>query len=310
MTSDTAPSGECFASSVFSSEYPAWKAFDDDSSAQGWGCGSGKGVGEYCGYKFTEATKVGKFRAIDSNGRTTAAKFEGSNDGITYTDISGSLTKTNGEFNYETNASVEYLYYRYYVVSVSQTNVGVNEIQFYSENICNNANAMQYIGNNNYASNTLLADSDWRTAICNSTYFESVLNVKVPTMTDITSPSGEIIYSSSVVYPVRFFNNSLSDFGVFNSATPSDNTIGYSFTKPMKIYCAEFIVEPATQWTFDLEAKNDGEAYVSLGSSVPNVRKILSGATAYKTYNIKMTYFGSYVALTGDYIQFYGREDV
>ena len=53
-----------------------------------------------------------------------------------------------------------------------------------------NSTAMGYIGNNDYCADKLLSDSTWLTAICNSTYFESVLNVKVPTMTSNTTPSG------------------------------------------------------------------------------------------------------------------------
>ena len=42
--------------------------------------------------------------------------------------------------------------------------------------VCGNAQAMSYIGGNNYASNTLLDNSSWRTGISNSSYYTSVLN--------------------------------------------------------------------------------------------------------------------------------------
>lgn len=60
----------------------------------------------------------------------------------------------------------------------------------WASNVTANANAMTYIGANNYCANKLLANSTWCNAICNSTYFESVLNVKVPTMTSNTTPYG------------------------------------------------------------------------------------------------------------------------
>lgn len=53
------------------------------------------------------------------------------------------------------------------------------------------SNAMTYIGLDDYCADSLLANSTWRTAICNSTYFESVLTVSIPTMTSNTTPSGE-----------------------------------------------------------------------------------------------------------------------
>ena len=63
----------------------------------------------------------------------------------------------------------------------------------FASDVTADSTAMSYIGLNNYASNTLLGDATWCSAICNSTYFESVLNVKVPTMTSATTPSGTVI---------------------------------------------------------------------------------------------------------------------
>ena len=60
----------------------------------------------------------------------------------------------------------------------------------WANSVCANATAMTDIGANNYCANTLLSNATWASAIANSTYFESVLNVKVPTMTSDTTPSG------------------------------------------------------------------------------------------------------------------------
>lgn len=67
----------------------------------------------------------------------------------------------------------------------------------FASDVCANQGAMTDIGASNYASNTLLANNTWLTAICGSMYFESVLNVKVPVMTSDTTPSG-ICSASSV----------------------------------------------------------------------------------------------------------------
>lgn len=66
----------------------------------------------------------------------------------------------------------------------------------WASNVTANSSAMTYIGLNDYCANKLLANSTWRTAICNSTYFESVLNVKIPTMTSATTPSGKVTGSA------------------------------------------------------------------------------------------------------------------
>lgn len=62
----------------------------------------------------------------------------------------------------------------------------------FATDLCVNETAMTYIGLNNYCANKLLADSTWSEAICNSTYFEKVLNVKVPS----NPPSANVLYSS------------------------------------------------------------------------------------------------------------------
>lgn len=99
-----------------------------------------------------------------------------------------------------------------------------------------NSTAMTDIGANNYCANTLLADSTWRNAICNSTYFESVLNVKVPTMTSATTPSGQVIssgYATNYDAWKAFDGNNSTQGAVSQGA---NGYIGYKFTEPVKIY--------------------------------------------------------------------------
>lgn len=95
-----------------------------------------------------------------------------------------------------------------------------------------NSTAMTDIGSNNYCADTLLANSTWRTAICNSTYFESVLNVKVPTISSssssVTLETGTEIHSSS--QPWYCFNGILPDY---TSSTPwNDGRNTLTFKKP------------------------------------------------------------------------------
>lgn len=90
----------------------------------------------------------------------------------------------------------------------------------WSSSVCTNQTAMGYIGNNNYCANKLLANSTWRNAICNSTYFESVLNVKVPTMTSDTTPSGTASASGNSTDAYKVFDGDDTTTW-YTNATPS-----------------------------------------------------------------------------------------
>ena len=111
----------------------------------------------------------------------------------------------------------------------------------WASGMCADSTAMSYIGLNNYASNTLLADSDWLNAICNSVYFESVLNTKVPTMTSATTPSGEVIsdfvgYGSRPAY-LAFDGNTGTWWDNYqNGSSIYPTWIGYTFTSSTRVY--------------------------------------------------------------------------
>lgn len=103
----------------------------------------------------------------------------------------------------------------------------------WSTDVTADSSAMSYIGLNDYCSDTLLADSTWLNAICNSTYFESVLNVKVPTMTSNTTPSGQVFYDHASPFsdqPLWYaFDNNDETAGVLPLDTYTSNNLGYKF---------------------------------------------------------------------------------
>ena len=68
----------------------------------------------------------------------------------------------------------------------------------WASDVCADSTAMTDIGANDYCADTLLSDATWASAIVNSTYLESVLNVKVPTMTSNTTPSGVASYTGNL----------------------------------------------------------------------------------------------------------------
>lgn len=109
----------------------------------------------------------------------------------------------------------------------------------WASNVTADSSSMTYIGLNDYCSEALLANSTWRNAICDSSYFESVLNVCVPAMTSATTPSGSV-YSSvtpSTGEAWQVFNRStyLTAAVAFNSSS-GNPIIGYEFAEPLKIY--------------------------------------------------------------------------
>ena len=192
----------------------------------------------------------------------------------------------------------------------------------FASSVCANSTAMTDIGANNYCANTLLADSTWCSAICNSTYFESVLNVKVPTMTSNTTPSGECfgssIYSGSDYY--KAFDGNTNDGCLTNSA--SNQYIGYGFASATTVYMARFtnLVNSAGETTsriknFKIQGSNNKTSdYVDLISGVypNNVNYVQtvnwSTASNYKYYRLFVVdpWESSWYIGAKD-IQFYGR---
>lgn len=120
----------------------------------------------------------------------------------------------------------------------------------WASNVTTNSSAMTYIGLNDYCSNALLANSTWLSAICNSTYFESVLNVKVPTMTSNTTPSGQVFYdhaSEDSIYPLwKVFDNNDETMGTLPLNTYSSTNLGYKFTNNVKVKKARLYFSAST----------------------------------------------------------------
>lgn len=186
----------------------------------------------------------------------------------------------------------------------------------WASSVCANQTAMGYIGNNNYCANKLLADSTWRTAICNSTYFESVLNVKVPTMTSDTTPSGEVFATSvhDYRYPAyKAFNADAT--GWLPTSNTISNKLGYRFLQSIKVYKVTIKRLTSTTYTpsYNIKGSNDGNTWSnSLGSfsGEKNGNQIYSiiinPSESYSRYAIDGT-AGAASADEGFKVQFYGR---
>ena len=178
--------------------------------------------------------------------------------------------------------------------------------------------AMTDIGSNNYASNTLLDDATWATAICNSEYFESVLNAKVPVMTSATTPEGEVIGTFGAViggqtyYGWKCFDGSDSTEGI-GTAT-SNQIIGYMFTSNMCLKKVHLVVDNYRRWNSGakLQGSNDGVTWVdihTMDSVVTGTIDLnISNNTSYLGY--RFSNLNASVNPSAQTIQFYGREDV
>lgn len=195
--------------------------------------------------------------------------------------------------------------------------------------ICGNQNAMSYIGLNNYCANTLLADSDWFDGIVNSEYFESVLNVKVPIMTNNTTPSGVASATSDSTKSISPNNAYMAFDGVQNMPCMLDNAygswiaIGYQFVKEfiLKAWKFEAFTGSYTSGaSYKIQASNEGTSWVDI---VPQTtlgthtdRQVIKGNipnnnTAYSYYRLYLNKINNNnYYTTADAIQFYGRADV
>ena len=127
----------------------------------------------------------------------------------------------------------------------------------WASSVCANSTAMTYIGANNYCADTLLSDNTWLNAISNSTYFESVLNVKVPTMTSNTTPSGVCTADSSssgASAPYTSFDGVLTSTSASYGAPAPNNSYtshwGYEFDSMCKIWKANIYLWGGTNYSF------------------------------------------------------------
>lgn len=207
---------------------------------------------------------------------------------------------------------------------------GIGGVQIYTpDGICQNSSAMSYVGSNNYCANTLIADSTWVTAIANSSYKENVLNVKVPTMTGDTTPSGQVIYSAQNVDDGRlawkaFDNNDGTTWDCYENVPLTTNQyIGYVFDMPVRIVCAEIMPENGARVkNFKVRGSAEGNTWNNIYSGICKDNSSLTpykvlqrfaftNNTAYQ-YNVVFVediYSGQ--TMIGAYtVQLYGRIDV
>lgn len=134
MTSATTPSGEVVANGGSTTGYEPYKAFNNGSGI--WADFS-QGQGSHTTwiyYKFDSPKKVRSFYVRFTV--TTIFKFQASNDGSNFTDLTQNLDVAQNTINYyDINNDKEYLYYRIYVMSQTYSSAfypgQLDEVQMY-----------------------------------------------------------------------------------------------------------------------------------------------------------------------------------
>lgn len=309
MTSNTTPSGECFGSGVYAAVRDYFCAFDNDESTY-WVADT-TGSGKYIAYDFGEPVNVCKAKGYGYESRQFYIQY--SDDKTTWNPTGAILTfDSSKSWKEATFSASSHRYWRAWHNSTSLAQLF--SLQFYGQSICDNQYAMQYIGMFDYASDTLLADADWCEAICNSAYFESVLNAKVPTMTSNTTPSGTVSASTYLIEPYKAFDGNDSSYWVSNGGVPQ--YIEYDFGHDVLIAKMKYLGYATNNTLNGYEITgfdSDNIDYLLISGNMQNVGtmqsvNIFTNSAKYRKYRLKATSMYSGQQPNAKTIQFYGRE--
>lgn len=323
MTSATTPSGEVTASSIYDSNYSPYKAFDKNTSTYWASQRPISSDGEYLEYEFDSACTITKARIYNNTGYPTVGNYRIQNyvDGEWKTLYSGSNSVNNIDEVVTFVNTAKAIKYRLQVDSVTEVGAAINivELDFISEGVADNATAMTYIGLNNYAANTLLADATWCNAICNSTYIESVLNVKSPDMTGDTTPSGEVTASSYIgsYYPWRTFDGQINTAWAtgYGGGYSTGSWIKYKFPEEVTIYALKYYhrnSDGTIAYPVRIEGSSDDSNFDLVKTFTENIDNayhtvVFDTPSSYEWYRWYNT--GETVSNL-DEVKYYGRKDV
>ena len=324
----TTTSSNVISSGDYSGQ-PSWKLFDGDNSTP-WSADSAYlSGGAYVGYKFDTAkviNRLGYIKRYESSASNQVWKVQGSNDNFVSDthDLSNEFTVITASdqdksWHYVNFNNVDsYLSYRVY--EISNNNNGLNpsfmELQFYEADITTSQDAMSLIGKYDYCSNALLSNATWAEAICNSEYFEEVLNVSVPKMTSNTAPSGEAFASADSTNAYKAFNNNTSDF--WGSNVTSSASIGYKFLNKVIVRYIQVTNRSDAGNTSPkniiVQGSNDGTNWNDI-LNYTNSNTVDGGgwhiyvnsSTAYKYWRLNITSLNSQYLNIAE-LQFYGRK--
>lgn len=333
MTSNTTPSGVCIANSQYDAGHAAYKAFDSETAVCHETAGNASISSYYLGYIFPEATAINRVKlnatSYNASYYYTVAVYGGTSldDLVKLSDnikIQGGPTSSDYEAWFANDTE-----YTTYVLKIEESNASTTHsvgnygllvfmANFYSASVTTDSNAMTYIGQNNYAADTLLADPTWCEAICNSEYFESVLNVSVPTMTSNTTPEG-LCTGTNVQSSYPAWKAFDKDNSTFSATTQVTDCIGYVFTSPVvikKVATVNRNITGCAPITFKVQTTEDGVTWTDLTGALNNntaqagsASFVIENDTAHYGYALRGITSQTYTFQLAE-INFYGREDV
>lgn len=333
MTDNTHPSGVASATNIRNASYDAYCAFDNNGAS---GCQPQDGkyapwevVYEFANpisapkslyykiywtYQFINvASSIQVLNSI-TNEWETLISINGTqeNSSTSEATVPLSLTGTYSKIRYRLTAGGN--------LDGSQIyGLLVNELQLYTaEGITDNSTAMTDIGANNYCANTLLADADWNLAIASSQYIDSVENVKAPTMTGNTTPSGQCFADSEYSgHPAwHAFDNNSSTYFASNSSATSGVYIGYRFPSAKKIKTAIWKrpdLGGTDSVTFKVQHSSDGTTWTDVKEATSTTQTCVVPLETVSTSDDYWRLYqtgGAGTRMGADVIQFYGREDI
>lgn len=194
----------------------------------------------------------------------------------------------------------------------------------WASSVTYDSSAMTKIGLNNYCADTLLSNSNWLNAICGSTYFESVLNVKVPTMTSNTTPSGQAsantTYGSGYEAYRAFDNNTSNTYYPTVADTAATAYLRYQFTQAVNVKKVVAMTHDMTAHvTYKIQYSDNGTSWQDASKNMQTtlntyVTALTTSNTAHKYWQAKTVSGTPYISGKGGFcfqiLQFYGRVDV
>jgi hypothetical protein len=191
----------------------------------------------------------------------------------------------------------------------------------WSTDICASQYAMNLLGQYDTACDALLSDATWTSAIANSTYWESVLNVTVPVMTSNTTPSGTASASSEYYGAYHAFSSASSNGWL--ATTQADSYVQYEFDTPIilsKVTYKQIMggggsSDYYTSETFDVKGSTDGTTFnpistgITLNDTSVEHESVFENDTPYKIIRVAITSFTPNANTKGGglKLQFYGR---
>lgn len=342
MTDDTHPSGVASASSVYDNSYKAWKAFNGTNSDvyDCWASANNATYPKYLDYEFEEPVCINRVEYYTRNYNESSSPKDvdlQAYDGSAWVTL-GSNTSTvatqNTKVGFSVNNYQKYSKYRFNIRSKNGSSpayVCIGELSYFEPDITTDKDTMALIGKYDYCSHALLSNATWANAIANSSYFEYVLNVKVPTMTSNTTPSGEVVYNSQYdtsVYPAwkAFDGDNTSSSMHLTAVNQSAESyyLGYTFPNKViankaKIYAQSY----SATYYYDV-AVYGGDSTGSLtklsntahiiGTTISEYNLAFSNNDEYSIYAIKIestnassTHVSNVSAMETAGLQFYGR---